>query len=118
MSAIGTEPPIRHFGGSVSDWGQSRHCKPRSACFMDYVLKFKTFDALASPNPFKGLRVAKVRFKKKPSLDSLSKSEQGRRLRLPRPALAPRRPSELLSVLPPDRSWWFEPEPTPLRSST
>jgi hypothetical protein len=29
----------------------------------------KTFDALASPNPFKGLHVAKVRFKKKPSLD-------------------------------------------------
>ena len=53
----------------------------------------------------------------KEAITRLSKSEQGRGLRLPRPALAPRRPSELLSVLPRDRSCGFEPEPTPLRSS-
>ena len=47
----------------------------------------------------------------------LLKSEQGKAFLLPRPALAPRRPSELLSVLPRDRSCGFEPEPTPLRSS-
>jgi hypothetical protein len=40
----------------------------------------------------------------------LLKSEQGKAFLLPRPALAPRHPSELLSVLPHDRGCPFEPD--------
>jgi hypothetical protein len=67
----------------------------------------ETFDRLASASPVKGLRIAKVRCKKKSS--STDRSEPERRFRLPRPALPPRRSTELLSVLPHDRGRGSEP---------